>query len=373
MPTDTQRNSVETQPVSASGTGLPPPEEFLSLRDILIMMLRHRRAITVFVLLATLAAGIFFITRPRPYAAEGYLQVVAPVSPEGRVDKELFETMIASHLQKTSLAYIAKNVAALLSNQGLKITPLELIKQIKIMRPPKTNLIRLVAGAASADKALLTVRLWIREYLESIQKNNIYVVLSRTRFLLKQTQSDLIDKQATVNIMRTQVAQSSPLITLSRGVDDRQIWSDLTRQQQAAPDLEALKKLSEIHIKGEEQSTEYINLKLTMLTSEQALSALLARRNLYQEVARILEARIALNGTYQADKTTPTNAAPSEAELYVDILLKDSEIIQFGEPGLISSTRGALKKTGLFFLVSLALACFSAFMYEWGKGLLSSR
>ncbi|MFA5042705.1 MAG: hypothetical protein WC567_01800, partial [Kiritimatiellia bacterium] len=344
MPTDPQRNAVETRTVSALGAG--ELEEFLSLRDILVMILRHRRAISLFVLLVTLAAGVFFVTRPRQYAAEGYLQVIAPVSPEGRVDKELFETMIASHLQKASSAYIAKNVATLLSDQGLKIAPLELEKQIKIARPPKTDLIRLVAGGSSADKALLIVRLWVREYLASIQKNNIHAALSQTRSLLKQAQSDLMEKQATANIMKAQVAQSAPLITLSRSVDDRQIWNDLS--QKATPDPEALKKLSDIHIKGQEQSTEYINLKLSMLSAEQALSAVLARRNLYQEVERILDAKIALNGTYQADRTVSTNASLSEAERYVNVLMKSSEIVQFGEPGLISSSRGALKKTGLF-------------------------
>ncbi len=66
MSTDTQRNSVEASAVNASGAGLPPPahrlvprsfseggsldegepEEFLSLRDILVMILRHRWAIS---------------------------------------------------------------------------------------------------------------------------------------------------------------------------------------------------------------------------------------------------------------------------------------------------------------------------------------
>ncbi|MBU0714472.1 MAG: hypothetical protein KJ964_03820 [Verrucomicrobia bacterium] len=381
MPTDPQRNSVETQPVSTSGTGIPPPaygtataggpDEFLSLRDILIMILRHRWAIFLFVILVTLAAGIFFINRPRSYTAEGYLQVILPLSSEGRVDKELFETMIASHLQKASSAYIARNVSALLNDQGLKITPLALEKQIKITRPPKTDLIRMVAWETSADEALLIVRLWVREYLASIQKNNIYAALSQSRLLLKQAQSELMERQATVDKMKVQVAQSSPLVTLSRAVDDRQIWNDLT--QKAAPDPEALKKLSAIHIKGQEQSEEYINLKMALLTTDQALSAILARRNLYQEVVRILETKIASNGSFIDGKLAPTNAAPSEAEFYVNTLMKSSEIVQFGEPGLISAARGALKKTGLFFIASLALACFGAFMCEWCKGLLSSR
>ena len=79
--------------------------------------------------------------------------------------------------------------------------------QIKITRPPKTDLVRLVAGAASADNALLIVRLWVREYLGSIQKNNIHAALSRAYLLLKQAQSELMEKQAAVDTMRAQVAQ----------------------------------------------------------------------------------------------------------------------------------------------------------------------
>ncbi len=371
MPINTEQNSASTPVVNASGASCTLPEDFLSLRDILAMILRHRRAIAVFVLLVTLAAGVFFITRPRQYKAEGYLQIIAPLSQEGRVDKELFETMIASHLQKVSSAYIARNVAVQLSDQGLKITPLELEKQIKITRPPKTDLIRLVAEALSSEKALLIVRLWVREYLASIQKNNIHAALSQARILLKQAQSDMMETQAKRDAMQAQVAQSAPLITLSRAVDDRQIWKDLT--QQAAPDPEALKKLAAIHINGQEQSEEYINLKKAMLVTEQDLSAVKARRDLCQEVARILEARIGQNGSYQPDKAVLTNAVVSEAELYVNTVLKSTEIVQFGEPGLVASSRGALKKTGLVFMASLVIACMYAFVCEWGKGILSSR
>jgi len=367
MPTEQQQNPVVTQPVAASGG----PEEFLSLRDMLIMILRHRRAIFLFVLLVTLAAGIFFITRPRQYAAESYLQVMAPISSEGRVDKELFETAIASHLQKASSAYIAKNVAVVLNNQGLTYTPLELEKQIAITRPPKTHLIRLVTVGTLPDNALLLLRLWVREYLASVQKNNVYMALSQNRNLLKLAQSDLMEKQAAMDKIRVQVTQTAQFVTLSRAVDDRQIWSDLT--QKMAPDPETLKKLAEIHIKGQEQSEEYINLKTALLSTDQALSMIMARRNLYNEVVQMLEAHITLNGNYQACKMMQTNATPSEAEFYVNTLLKSSDIIQFGEPGLISAPHGALKKTGLVFLASLALACFGAFMCEWGKGLLAPR
>ena len=345
-------------------------EEFMSLRDIVSMILRHRRAISLFVLLATLAASVFFFTRPRQYQAEGYLQIIPRVSPGNNVDKELFETMVASHLQKASSAYIAKNVSSRLNKHGLQITPLALEKHVKITRPPKTDLIRLVTARPSADEALLILQQWVHEYLESIQKNNIYTALSQSHQLLKQAQAEMMEKQATVNAMQAQIAQSSPLITLSRAVDDRQLWGDLT--QKTEPDAETLKKLSAIHIKGQEQSKEYINLKLAMLKAEQDLASALARRDLYQAVAHILEGKIALNGSYKPD-ITPIGKTASEAELYVNTIVKSSEIIQFGEPGLIAATRGALKKTGLFFLAALGSACLCAFIYEWGKDLLAPR
>lgn len=377
MQNETQPDSITTQQTQQSagpGAGASAPEEFLSLRDILVMIFRHRRAIAAFVLLITLAAGILFILSPRQYEAEGYLQVIPPVSQEGRVDKELYETMIVSHLQRVSSAFIAKNVSVLLDSRGVKIAPLDLEKRVKITRPPKTSLIRIVARETSSDEVLLIVRQWVREYLDSVQKNNIYTALSQVRLLLKQAQSDLMEKQAAVEKMRSQVSQTQPLVTLSRAVDDRQLWSDLT--QMPAPNSEAMKKLSEIHIKGQEQNTEYINLKLAMLSTEQAVSSMQARRNLYQEAERILEAMTGTNGSGKGvniaaeDKDKKTL---SESELYVSTLTKSSEIVQFGEPGLISAGRGALKKTGMVFLASLVLACFCAFISEWGKGLLSSR
>ncbi len=382
MPTEPQRNSNGVHALDASNAGHPPLnhraggteientlEEFISLRDIIAMILRHRRAVSLFVLLTTLAAGFFFFTRPRQYQAEGYLQIIPHASQQNRVD-ELFETTIASHLQKASSAYIAKNVSTRLSKRGVQITPLALEKHVKITRPPKTDLIRLTTARSSADEALLIVQQWVCEYLESIQKNNIYVALSQSHQLLKQAQAEMVEKQAKVNAIRAQFAQSSPLITLSRAVDDRQLWGELTQKTEL--EVETLKKLSTIHIKGQEQNKEYINLKLAMLETEQTLASALARRNLYQEVVRILENKVALNGSYKPDMT-PLGESASEATIFVNTIMRGSDIIQFGEAGLISANRGALKSTGLFFLAVLGVACLGAFIYEWGKGLLAPR
>lgn len=349
---------------------MSPQDEFLSLRDILVMILRHRWPIAIFVLLATLAAGILFFIQPREYQAEGYLQVIPLVSLEGKVDKDLFEAMIISHLQRVSSAFLAKNVAAELDAEGIHIVPLDLKKKIKITRPPKTDLIRLVAGETSPDKAMAIVRQWIRLYQASIQNNNIRTALSQIHLLLKQAQSDTMEKQAAVDKLKARVAETASLVTVSRAVDDRQLWSDLA--QKTAPDTESLKKLSEIHIKGQEQSAEYINLKIALINTEQLLSSAQARRNFYQDVERMLEARANANGNDKGKKSEG-ESKDSEAELYVQTILKSSEIIQFGEPGLISASRGALKKTALVFVGALFLACAGAFLGEWGKGILSSR
>ncbi len=370
MPTNMRQNPADaSQP---SGGGAPAQEEdFLSLREMLMMVLRHRWPIAIAVLLVTVAAGIFFITRPRVYQAEGYLQVIPPVSLEGNVDKGLYETMIVSHLQRVSSAFLAKNVSTALKEQGLQIAPLTLEKQIQITRPPKTDLIRLVAANTSPDTSLLIVRQWIHQYLASIQNNNIRTALSQVYLLLKQAQATSMKDRAAVDQLQARVVQTAPLITVSRAVDDRQLWSDLARKP--ALDPASLKKLAGIHIKGQEQSSEYINLKITLMNAEKILSSVQAQRDFYQEVARILEEKANLNGSDKSGASAATgNKTAAESDLYVKTLLKNVEIIQFGEPGLVSASRGALKKTALVFVGILFLSCFGAFLYEWGRGMLSS-
>lgn len=364
MPTDTQRNIMDHHHNFASDPEVQQPDEWLSLRDILTMIFRHWRAIVAFVLLTTLASAIFFITRPKQFEAEGYLQVIPTVSQEGRSNIEI---LIVSHLQKATSAHMSKNISAILHNREIQVSPLEIEKKINITRPPKTDLIRILAKDTSADGAVLIAELWIQEYLRSLQESNIQASLANSRLLLNQAQSELMEKQATAQTLRTQVSKTSPVITLSRAVDDRQIWSALT--QKTATDPESLKKLSEIHFKGQEQSYEYINLKTELLKIEQALTVLRARRDLYQEVVLLLEIKTRARDADGSMKVVAEDKkSPSEAENYVNTLLKRTDVIRFGEPGLISTGSGGIKKTVLVFLVSLVLVSFCAFIYEWWTG-----
>ncbi len=362
-------NDQQSAHAGGAGGGGPAGEDFFSLREITAMILRHRRLIAAVVLLTTIAAGVFFLLQPRTYQAEGYLQVIAPVPLEGRVDKDLFETMILSHLQRASSAFLAKSVAASLRAEGIDITPLELDKRIKISRPPKTDLICLRTRGKTEASALMIVRQWIKNYLDSVQRNNIRTALSQVSSQLKKAQTEYMEKQAVVDHIKAQVLLTDPLVTLSRAVDDRQLWTELAAKTPQDPEL--LKKLAGIHIKGQEHNPAYINLRSMQDNAEQLLSSSAARRDLLLEVDRMLDARVALNGSATAASPASTNAALSEAELYLKLVLKNVEIIQFGEPGLVSASRGALKNTALFFVAMLALMCLGAFVYEWGKGILA--
>lgn len=366
MTTDTNQNVDEATNVKTSGAGdmTTQAEEFLSLRDILIMILRHRWKITIFVLLITILAGVLFLLSPRSYKAEGYLQVIPPVSIEGRVDKNLFETTIISHLQKVRSAFVAQRVADMLRTEGIEIDVIKLQNNVKISRPPKTDLIRVVASGSSPEMAVSIVCSWVQQYLDSVSENYITVALSHVCALLKKAQADVAAKRGAVSQVKSRAAEVGPLVTLSRAVDDQQLWKELAEKVEP----ESLKQLADIHIKGQEESSEYLTLKAVLLHTERDLASALANRDFYQEVERILEAELASVGSSGKAESDAPSEGLSDANRYVKSVLRSIEIIQFGEPALMSSSRGALKKTSLVFVVSLFLACVCVFTVEWLKG-----
>ena len=364
MGTGTQRDSMKDYQTVESDAGVQQLDEFMSLRNIVTMILRHRRSIVTVVFLATLGSALYFILRPKQFEAEGYLQVISTAADENRTDRELFETLIASCLQRVSSGFILKNVSTKLENKGLKISALDLGKKIKVLRMPKTDLIRIVAKDTSPDEALLIVEQWLQESIESIRQSNIKKSLMNIRLLLNKAQSELMQTETTVANLRAQLSQTEPLITISRGVDDRQLWSDLTQKTLTNP--AALKKLSEIHIKGQEQSEEYINLMKALLTTEQALAVAQSKRELYQNVEQLLEIMTsAKDSENSSDRTVEGKKFLSDTERYVNTLIKRTDVIQFGEPGLIWTGPGAFIITSFVFLMSLVMTSFCAFIYEW--------
>ena len=173
MPTDTQRNIMDHHHNFASDPEVEQPDEWLSLRDIFDNDFSSLASeIVAFVLLTTLASAIFFITRPKQFEAEGYLFQVPPtVSQEGR--SELSKSLSSRICRTATSAHMSKNISAILNNREIQVSPLEIEKKINITRPPKTDLIRILAKDTSADGAVLIAELWIQEYLRSLQESDL--------------------------------------------------------------------------------------------------------------------------------------------------------------------------------------------------------
>lgn len=336
-------------------------EELISFSEIVGMILKHRWKIAVFVMLVTIVSAAFFLLSPRQYNAEGFLQVIPPIAAiDERVDQVAFETIIVSHLQTIQSAYIAKEVAAALSTGAVKITPLQISRTVKITRPPKSNLIVLSAGGLSPDQAITVVKIWIKKYLASIQKNNINVALCQVRTLLKKTQVGLMETQAKADQLKALAEQTKPLIDLARGIDNAQLWRELGENAPA----EKLKNLSQIHIKGQEQSSEYLTIKAMLYGVDQALVAAVANRSFFQDVENYLEYKAR---QFENHSVVPPAQFSSNAVQFAETMLKATDVLEVGEPALKSALRGALRKTVMVFFVSLCLASFCAYLAEWFK------
>jgi len=341
-------------------------EEFISFSEILGMILRHRRKIAVFVMLITIVSAVFNLLSPRQYKAEGYLQVISSASVIGeKIDQVTFETIITSHLQTIQSAFLAKEVADTLNAKlagtaDADIKPIDLQNSIKIARPPKSFLITVTGTFSSPDKAILIVQTWIEKYLMNMRKNNVNVTLCQVRLLLKNAQSGLMETQAKADQLKTRAEQIKPLIDLARGIDNNQLWREVAENASA----DKLKNLSNIHISGQEQNSEYLTVKSMLYTVDQALAAVTANHNFLRDVEKYLEYK-----TSQVDdKSVVAANVSSNAVEFAETMLKTTDVIELGEPALKGPpSRGALRKTAIAFFISLAVASFCAYLCEWCK------
>lgn len=356
---------MTTEEKTTRQTGYPQAdsqEEFISLSQIARMILRHRIKIAVFVILVTTAAAIFFFLSPRQYKAEGFLQVIPPTTPiDDKIDHAAFETIIVSHLQTIQSAFIANEVAAALSTGTDRISGSELQRQVKIFRPPKSNLIALMASSSSPEQAIAIVRIWIQKYLASTRINNINVALCQIRLMLKNVQAGLMEIQAKSDLLKMRAEQTKPLIDLSRGIDNTQLWREMADNVSA----DKLKTLSQIHISGQEQSSEYLTIKTMLYKTDEILAATVANHDFLQDVESYLEHK-----TRQLDNRVSGQIqvqASSNAVQFAETMLKKTDVIEVGEPALKGSYRGALRKTAIVFFASFCLALICAYLGEWFK------
>lgn len=345
---------------------LPPPEsreEFISIGDIARMILKHRRKIAVFVVLATAISAVFFFLSPRQYKAEGFLQVIQASSDiDAKIDQAAFETTIISHLQTIQSAFIAEEVAAVISKGDETLTAADLSRMVRIFRPPKSSLIVLTVSFFSPEKAVAVAKTWIKQYLARARKNNISVALSQVRSMLKTAQFKLMEIRAKAEQLKANAEQTRPFVELARGIEDNQLWRELSEKTSA----EKLEDLSRIHIKGQEQNSEYLTVKTMLYHADQALAAAVANHDFLLDVEKYLEykARQLENHAIIQEPQISSNAMQ-----FADTMLKTTDVIEVGEPALKSSERGALRKTAIAFCISLVLASLTACLAEWFKTL----
>ena len=333
-------------------------EEFISFPEILGMILRHRWKIAVFVMLVTIVSAVSSLLSPRQYTAEGFLQVIPTTA--DKVDQTAFETIIISHLQTIQSAFLAKEVADALNAKSAGtadagITPMVL----KITRPSKSNLISVMGTSSSPDKAILIVNTWIEKYLANMRKNNVNMALCQVRALIKNAQSGLMENQAKVNQLKMRAEQTKPLVDIARGIDDAQLWRELGENAPA----EKLKNLSKIHINGQEQSKDYLSLKIALYDVDQDLAAAKGNHDFLQNVEKYMEFKASLLDN------NPGGAGnfSSNAVEFAETMLKTTDVIEIGKPALQIFPRGVLRKTVIAFFISLVAAFFCAYLCEWYK------
>ena len=356
---------MQEQIQKATTPGIPgrdDSESLLSLREILQMVFRHKGKIAAFTLVVTAAAAGFFLLRPRTYQAEGILQVI-PLQAQERVDRDLFENSILTHLEFIKSPLVADRVAAELGKQGIAVTISQISKAVKCRRPPKTSLICVTASAESPETAALIAQRWMDEYMKIVTESNIQKAMFNVRTLIKDTHDKGLEKMARAQEMRIQAEKiaNDRLVTVSRSVDDGELWKQLAENADEA----ALKRLAGIHLKSQEINNEYLMVKNALLAAEQDARAALSRGDFYKQVIVSLESRAA-GAAAGNERPGATNSSP-EVESYVQTLLDASDIVLSGKAALLPERRGALVKTGIAFAAVLFAACMLAFLKEWLK------
>lgn len=344
--------------------GRDDDESFLSLREILQMVLRHKGKIVAATLVVTIAAGGFFLLQPRKYQAEGMFQVMPLVRTTEKADRDMFETSILSHLEYIKSPLVSVRVKNTLAKQNIVMDGNELRKSVNIQRPPKTSLIRVVASANTPETAINIAQFWMDEYMLVVKYSNIQRALFQVRSMINDSFDKGLEKMARAEEMRIQAekVQNDRLITVSRSVDDTELWKKLMESVDDA----TLKRLSGIQLKSQEVNDEYLLVKNVLLSAEQEARSTLSRRDFYNQIIVLLEARSKQPLDVNRKEPDATNST-NETEIYVQTLLNTRDIVSLGKAELLSDSRGALKKTAIAFVIALFASCMLAFIAEWLK------
>lgn len=333
--------------------------EFLTMADLMRMLWRHRFKIVLISLLAGAAMAAVAFIKPAGYESSTMLQIVPEYAPDGRVDRDLFETAILSHLEMAQSPIIASKVQrALDPSEELAL----LLDRVKIVRSPKTSLIKIAARAKTKEQALNTCRLWISELFAAVDQKNVEKALLFVRLRIKDLHDDWIKNMAAAADIkrRAELLQDQRLLTVERSVDGNILWRDLTAGMSSAD----ASKMTNLFLKSQEVNSEYLDVQRQLILAEQSAASARAARDFYLASIAMLEARLKSGATAGLDK--PAEQL-SDARQFVESLVSARDILSVGEPVVAPARRGALKKIVLAMMGTFVFASGLAFLVEWFK------
>lgn len=339
-------------------------DDFISLADLVRMVWKHRRKIILVSGLVTLVVAAITLMSPRPYEASAIMEVMPEYGRDGRVDKDLFETSILTHLETAKSPVIGMSVLGKCREFGSEITLQDLMNKVTISRPARTSILQCKISMPVKETALKIVEAWRNEVLREIERKSVEKALIFVRGRLRDLQEQWLNYTAAVNEARrnAEKLEDHKLVTVSRSVDDTVLWQDLVK----TAEREDLEKMADIHLQSQEINQEYLDARNRLAENEQRAAAAVMSREFYFKVVQELEKRLDPDTAVSEDVNTDDEIT-KEALDYVNALTRAKEVLALGDPVVYPAPRGALKKTviagfGVFFL-----SCIAAFVYEWAK------
>lgn len=342
----------------------PPPDDFISLAELVRMVWRHRRKIIIVSGLVTLVVAVITLMSPRPFEASAMMEVMPEYGRDGRVDKDLFETSILTHLETAKSPVIGMSVLKGCRELQNEVNLQWLMNKITVSRPTRTSIIQCKITMPSKEKALKIVDAWRNETLHEIERKSIEKALIFVRGRMRDLQEQWLSHTAALNEARriAEQLEDHKLVTVSRSVDDTVLWQDLVK----ASENEALKRMGDIHLKSQEINQEYLDARNRLADNEQRAAAAIMSRAFYFKVVTLLE-ELLDSPSVVFDYDDSEDEIFREALDYVKALTRAKEIVPLGSPVVYHAPRGAAKKTVIAGFGVFMLSCMLAFAYEWAK------
>lgn len=292
-----------------------PDEYEISIIDIVRIIWKYKALVAVFVLIITVATGVYVRRKPIAYQAQTILQS-DPMWLHGKG----IET--AQYYQLARSSYFGKIVTDRLVSQGLINKNKDINKIVKLLNQSSQFTVSTKNNKADNAKKILSI--WIAEY---------------RKFVSGQIAKNLINSSK--NQMLTDRAEFTGVITSMEFLEKQQKASEsktqLRQKQFSFPDptenLLAEKQVQLVELKSKRQ----FNKNLISILSRKA----------------------------EGKEIKPTSAENNNTlSAYADLLISLNDNLVIGEPVVIDRKSKALLLTIVAFVSSFAIACMGVFFVD---------